>query len=539
MDFRDPYLVMGRGATLPPLAATESGYHTCLGNTKVIAGAQAGVSHAAHRKYIPRQVAEYFEAGYHWDVIYELAAGRPKKTEQEDPEAAFGLLMPDATPKPAYFALKSLIGLISESQWDAATATWIRPAAHPLQTLAFALGAVPPSVHHALLQRSDGSFQLLLWNEVASFDLRKKRDIANDDVAVHLVLGGKAEWITVAHLGPDAPPVQRVEAVNQIDLKVPDEVVVVGIKLAEPPKPTPVAAPGGIVAKTAPTAVELTWPAAPDAVGYWVTMNQRNLGKAELTPDGKASFTMNQLIPATTYNYEIVAVSHDGAISVPTKVAATTVDAFPDLVVRSLKIIPENPKEGDAVQVDNKTVCWSDNVHGPIAPGQEFEAKPDNGPAGATSWTFTHGTHYVTALADDMNRIVQANKVSHKLTITVSSGTSPHLVVKDSKVVQAQEGKPLIVEVVLANEGADAIVKGTAIAANLRNADATPAKTLGFAISHDELPAGGTVKLSINCATTFTAGKHKIQIVADDLKRIPELDRSNSQVDLEIDVAGP
>lgn len=563
MDFRDPYLVLGRGAALPPLVATESGYHTCIGNSKVIAGAQAGVSHAAHRKYIPRQVAEYFAAGYRWDVIYEFAAGRPKKAEQEDPEAAFGLLMPDAAPKPAYFALKSLIELIGESKWDAAAGAWVRPVAEPPRALAFSLGDAPASVHHTLLERADGTFQLLLWNEVSSWDLRKKRDVANDDVPVHLALTRNAEWITVSHLGPDAPPVQQVEGVAAIDLKVPDEVIVVGIKPAAPPMPGPINAPSGIAATSTPNAIELTWPASPAAAAYWVSLNQRNLGKAEITADGKASFKMNRLIPATTYNYEIVAVSRDGAISAPAKISAITVDAFPDLIVRSLKAMPETPKEGDAIsfaavianigntatedgvtigtkfQVDNKTVCWCDNVHGPLAPGQEIEAKPNNGPAGATGWVLTRGTHYVTAIADDMNRIVESNKANNKLTITVSSGVSPHLVVKETKVMQAQQGKPLIVDVVLANQGTDAIAKGMTVSANIRDADATPAKALGFAVSREGVPVDGTITLNVTCESGLIAGKHKIQVIADDLKRIPELDRSNGQVDVDIDVAGP
>jgi len=45
----------------------------------------------------PAQVAEYFNAGLQWTVLYEFGAGgppAPKKAEQEDPEAAFGLLEP-------------------------------------------------------------------------------------------------------------------------------------------------------------------------------------------------------------------------------------------------------------------------------------------------------------------------------------------------------------------------------------------------------------------------------------------------------------
>ncbi|HAU37318.1 MAG TPA: hypothetical protein DCX07_06325, partial [Phycisphaerales bacterium] len=349
IDFREPYLLLGRGAVYPPLAATESGYHTCLGETRVIAGNHPGVSHAAHRKYIPRHVAEYFNAGHRWTVIYELAAGRPKKAEQEDPEAAFGLLMPDATPKPAYFALKDLIALLSESKWDAAAGRWIHPESFPTRAMTFSLRGAPESVHHTLLQRSDGSFQLLLWNEVPSIDLRAKKDIRNAPVPVRLALRDPAARITVTRLGPDALPPAHFESVREIDLAVPDEVIVVGIRLAKPLRPASLAPPGDVEVKPGPGSVELSWPVRKGADAFWVSLNQRNLGPAQLGPDGKARFRMTGLLPAMTYPFEIVAVSRDGGVSVPAKVSATTVDASPDLVVLSLKTIPESPKEGDTI----------------------------------------------------------------------------------------------------------------------------------------------------------------------------------------------
>lgn len=442
-NFRDPYLLLGKGATLPPLAATESGYHTCLGNTKVIAGAQSGVSHRTHQKYIPRQVAEYFNAGMAWTVIYEFAAGRPKKAEQEDPEAAFGLLMPDGTPKPAYFALKDLIAELSESRWDSANQKWIRPEASAPRALSFALQKAPPTVHHTLLQRSDGSFQLLLWNEVPSFDLKKKKDIANRAIKVTLLLENEAQSITVSRLGPDAAKPQTFAATKSVELSVPDEVLVVAIKLAQPLQPHPLTTPTGIEATAAATSAELSWPWVEGVDAYWVSCNHRNLGAAQKAADGRAHFAAQRLIPATTYPYEIVAAGQDGGVSAAAKIAVTTVDAFPDLVVRSLKILPESPREGDAIsfvavvenigkaateegvlvgtkfQVDGKTICWCDTLRGPLPPGKPVEVHPNNGPIGKTTWTMTPGTHRVTAIVDDADRLVESSEANNRLTIEV------------------------------------------------------------------------------------------------------------------------
>lgn len=454
LDFRDSYFLLGPGATLPPLVATECGYHTCISGSKVKAGAQAGVSHEAHKKYIPRQVAEYFNGGYRWAVIYEFGAGHAKP-EQEDPEAAFGLLSPDATPKPAYYALKDLISTLSESKWDAVKHQWNKPAPYSLHALSFALQGAPATLHHTLLEKSDGTFELLLWNEVPSFDLRSKKDIVNPDVAVRLVLKDTAALATVSHLGPDAPQPRQFHSVKAIDVKIPDEVVVVSIKLASPLNPAPVNPPARIDVKTTPATADLSWPFASGVDAYWVSVHHRNMGMAQRGADGKARFSATKLLPATTYPFEVVAVSAAGAISAPAKAVATTVNSFPDLVLKSFKLVPENPKAGDSVSfvavvknngpepadsgvmigtrlyVDGKPVCWNDKLRGPIAPGQEIQVEPNTGPGGKAAWIVTPGNHTLMAVTDDHNYIVEANKKNNSLRFTLNASPAANAAVNN------------------------------------------------------------------------------------------------------------
>lgn len=439
-DFRDPYLMLGYNTDFMPMVATEGGYHTCLGDSRVIAGNQPGVSHDAHRKYIPRHVAEYFNAGHKWTVIYEFAAGRANKAEQQDPEAAFGLLMPDGSPKPAFFALKDLIALLGESHWDAAAQAWQRRNFAPMRALNYALRGVPASVHHLLLQRSDGSYQLLLWNEVSSFDTKTKKDIPNKDIPATLVLNEQARLITVTRLGPDSPAPQRAENVSSMELNIPDEVLVVGIRMPSGATPPPVAAPADIKVNAAATSIELSWQKAADA--YWVSLNGRNLGAATAGPDGRMTFKMNRMIPAMTYPFEIVAASTAGGISSAAKVPVTTASSFPDLVVKSLKILPESPQVGDPVsfaavvencgsapveegvsvgvsfRVDGKTITW--NTRKPLNPGESAEMRPVAGQRGEiTCWQLTPGKHTVTAVVDDVNRIAESDENNNTLSITI------------------------------------------------------------------------------------------------------------------------
>lgn len=563
LDYQDPYLLIGRGGTFAPMVATESGYHTCLGNSKVVAGNQQGISHEAHRKYIPRHVAEYFNGGMKWTVIYEFAAGRPNKTEDEDPEAAFGLLMPDGTPKPAYYALKSLIAQLGESKWDAGAGKWIRPPALVNRALAFALRGAPPSVHHTLLQRSDGSFQLLLWNEVPSFDLKRKTDIVNAPVPVTLVLQDLPESVVVSSLGADNALISQSQAAKEIELKVPDEVIIVTIKYAQSPPPR-IDPPQQITVKTQPTSAELSWPVAAGVDAYWVSLNHRRLGPATIGDDGRAHFNVQRLLPATTYTFEVVAASRRGSVSDAATVSATTVDAFPDLVVRSLKVSPDSPKEGDELtfiavvenrgnapvdagvilgakfRVDGKTVSWNDKTTAGLSPGEQVEIRPSGGGAnGKLTWTLARGTRHVSVMADDVNRIVESNEQNNTRHITVSTGAGPDLVVKGVKRLPAEPGKPAAFEVLVANQGTDDVSKDFTVSATLAIIDAAAPVPTGYSTSRAGIAAGGTLTLTVSLSADLPPGAYRIRAVVDDVDRVPELDEQNNAAEFDLDRPQP
>jgi hypothetical protein len=445
LDFRDPFLLLGRGGALPPLVATESGYHTCLGgNTKVIAGSQNGISHSAQRKYLPRQIAEYFNAGLRWTTIYEFAAGRPHQEEQEDPEAAFGLLMPDdASPKPAYYALKDLIAALAESRWDAAAQRWIQAPLPPPRALAFALRYAPPSLHHTVLQRTDGAFQLLLWNEVPSFDSKTKRDLATPGVPVRLLLRDPVASITVTRLGPGAPEPRRVSPAREVDLEIPDEVVIVTVRLANQGCPAPVDPPSQIETQTTPTSVKLAWRGSPTINSYWITCNGRKFPPVRPGKDERVKFEARGLLPATEYPFQIIATAMDGGVSAPVAVSALTTDAFPDLVIERMGITPEGAAPGTPVRftavvknigtaptedrvvigtkfcIDGKTICWNDTLRGPLEPGASAEVTASNGFNGQTAWTVTSGSHTLTAVVDDLNRIIESDESNNRRSILI------------------------------------------------------------------------------------------------------------------------
>lgn len=139
-----------------PIMATETGYATEVG----------GTPESVHAKYIPRLFLEYFRLGVTRTYLYEFVdefANQPSNRE-----AHFGLLRYDLTPKPAYTALRSLLGLLQ----DPTAAGGFTP-----QSLAYTVAVAPPAgynrtqyVRHVLLQKQDGTFYLVLYHEIANSD---------------------------------------------------------------------------------------------------------------------------------------------------------------------------------------------------------------------------------------------------------------------------------------------------------------------------------------------------------------------------------
>lgn len=87
-----------------PMLATETGYHTDRTSN--------GISEKVHGKYMPRLFLEYFSKGIVRTCSYEFV---DEWNDPNDPQANFGLLRSDLSPKPGYTALKNLSSLLQDS----------------------------------------------------------------------------------------------------------------------------------------------------------------------------------------------------------------------------------------------------------------------------------------------------------------------------------------------------------------------------------------------------------------------------------------
>ncbi len=202
-----------------PLWATESGYFNRSSTDT------RRVPESVSAKYIPRLFGEFFNRGIERTYLYELADQGPSTTAREE---NFGLVRFDMSEKPAFVAMENLIDLLEEPGAGNFTPGSLD------YTLTLNGAGDLSNVSHTLLQKSDGTFYLMLWQEVGSFDRPSQTVINNAPLSVTLSL---SEAMNAQTYLPGASIASMGTYLNTtaVNLSVPDEVLLV--QLSSIPEP--------------------------------------------------------------------------------------------------------------------------------------------------------------------------------------------------------------------------------------------------------------------------------------------------------------
>ncbi len=194
-----------------PLVATESGYHNAV-NTD---NGHLPVPEDVAGVYMPRLLLEHYRRGekrvYSYELIDEF--DDPGLT---NPEAHFGLLRHDLTPKPAYTAMKDLLALLADPG-----------AAFTPGSLAITADGFPADGHYLLTQKRNGQFVLLLWRDVRIYDPVAKTPLPVTPAPVTLRLGVTSNLAVYRPTDGPSPVTRRRAA--QLSLKLDGEVTAVTI----------------------------------------------------------------------------------------------------------------------------------------------------------------------------------------------------------------------------------------------------------------------------------------------------------------------
>lgn len=132
-----------------PVMTSETGYCTSWGNQ--------AVNDDTMGKYVPRMFFEQYLNGIPRTLEYAFI---DEDSGTYNLWLNCGLMRSDLTPKIAYYALKNVIGQLADP------GPWFAP-----RPLSFSISDGSPDVHHALLQKRDGSYYLAIWLEDSDFNV--------------------------------------------------------------------------------------------------------------------------------------------------------------------------------------------------------------------------------------------------------------------------------------------------------------------------------------------------------------------------------
>jgi len=197
-----------------PLVCTEAGY------ASVFTKSYVGVGEYAQNRYVPRILLEHWRHGVTRTFLYELY-DQGKSFDGKPEEKHFGLIKNEGAMKECALTIRNLIRILQEPKV---------PSFSP-GSLKFALSGGDKSVHHFVLEKSDGTYFLVIWQDAKNVDYQTGQErIVVPEQNVNLVLNAAIVQASIyrpmTH-GTDA--VQTYANPTSIDLSVPDHPMIIAI----------------------------------------------------------------------------------------------------------------------------------------------------------------------------------------------------------------------------------------------------------------------------------------------------------------------
>jgi hypothetical protein len=194
--------------------STEDGWDTSPD------AADKSVSENVQSKYTLRQMFwALFDAKFDKTIIYSLL-DEYEDLSGGDNEAHYGIVRRDMTPKPAYYSVQRLLGLLAEPN---------APAFEP-QPLGYSLSGSTQDVKAYVLQKSTGTHYVVLYQDVPSWNPYTNSEISNPPVSVRLDLANPASRLVVHSPQRGVTPESDTSGpVSGVSLNVPDHPIVVEV----------------------------------------------------------------------------------------------------------------------------------------------------------------------------------------------------------------------------------------------------------------------------------------------------------------------
>lgn len=191
-----------------PKWVTETGYHNTISN-------ELGISEQAAGKYIPRLLLGNFKRNIERTYLYELIN---QGTDLNDDQSNFGLLRFDGSPKPAFTVIKNMTSLLREP------GVKFTP-----QSLDYETQGDKQGIETVLLQKSNGDYYLIFWQETKSWDNDSKKDITVPSKKITVSLKKSANKLEVYDPIKSTSAAEVISNAKTIEISIPDHPVILRV----------------------------------------------------------------------------------------------------------------------------------------------------------------------------------------------------------------------------------------------------------------------------------------------------------------------
>ncbi len=144
-------LAQGEAGGAKPIYMTETGWNS-----------QSEVDQTTQAKYSAREILYNFKNGIARTYFYTLVA-----YTGADGFGGCGLLNVDRTPKPAYYAIKTLLTALADDG-----------SSYTPKAFSYSVSGVSSSVVTMPMQKRDGTTIIAIWNETSSYDTATASDVS-------------------------------------------------------------------------------------------------------------------------------------------------------------------------------------------------------------------------------------------------------------------------------------------------------------------------------------------------------------------------
>ena len=210
-----------------PLSITETGYHTSL--TADTNGGWEGVDEITQAKLILNTYMDAADLGSKSTFVYQLLDAYPDASGSNQ-ESHFGLFKLDYTPKPAAVAIHNLTTILGDGGANAQS--------YATGSLNYSVSGLPQTGYTYLTQKSNGSYQVTIWNEPDVWNEATDQPINNSSNKTTINLDGKFSTVDIFDPIKGTTAIKTLHNVSSVDIDLTDHPLIVQITGALAPDVT-------------------------------------------------------------------------------------------------------------------------------------------------------------------------------------------------------------------------------------------------------------------------------------------------------------